>query len=96
MIELIVVTLLQAAAGEPQAQAAPAQPPAAQSAAPAEAQGEESALKRRQRMRCRRAQLTGSRLPTRLCLTAGQEQDITDESRDQLNHMQSLIPARGN
>lgn len=91
MIQLIFIALLQVAGGTPET--APADASAAQMTTPA-AQQESS--QQPERRRCRREQLTGSRLSTRVCTTSDQDERNAENARVATERFQSQMPLQGN
>ncbi len=88
MLELVVVSLLQAAAGNPPAQTA--SPPQATEAAPSAAAAEQAPQRRseRRRARCRVEVVTGSRLGSRVCNSDADMEMLERETRDFLHDVQ--------
>jgi hypothetical protein len=96
MIEAIFVALFQAAAGAPETPPAePVEATAAQEQTVAQAEPQPAAAPQEQLI-CHREPVLGSRIKRRVCLTAAEQQVLTDESRDQIHRMQSQIPQQGN
>lgn len=91
MFDIILVALLQAAAGDPappaqdttQTQEAPA------SAAPAQPPAEQQVANADNTVRCRRERLSGSRVMQRVCTTAQQDADMRSDARQMINRAQS-------
>lgn len=82
MIDLIFISLLQAAAGGPAEVTTGAQPPAAQT--------EEVEQDWRDRPQCRNIARTGSRIPSeRRCTTPRQDEELARESSRALRDIQS-------
>lgn len=85
MLEFLVITLAQAAAGEPQT-SAPAQPAAVTQTASTEAQVE---VAPEDRVICRRIVRTGSRMPERRCLTARDQEEVREGARQTVQATQA-------
>lgn len=95
MLDLIFVALFQAAAGP--AEAPSAEPVAEQSSQTSQqAASTPAAAQQEERLICHREPILGSRLFRRVCLTADENQQIDDETRDQVRRMQSQLPLQGN
>jgi hypothetical protein len=98
MIDLILIALFQAAAGDP----APAQNPAATPQATEDAaqtaegaQGQEQ-TQTEERRRCRRELVVGTRMTHRVCTTASEDRAAAREARDFVQDAQSQTPLQGN
>jgi hypothetical protein len=98
MIDLILIALFQAAAGDPApAEQAPATPQATEGAAQAAegAQGQEQAPTQ-ERRRCRRELIVGTRMTQRVCTTASEDRQAEREARDFVQGAQGQTPLQGN
>ncbi len=98
MIDLILIALFQAAAGDPApAEQAPATPQAAEGAAQAGegAQGQDQAATE-ERRRCRREVVVGTRMTTRVCTTASEDRQAEREARALTHRAQSQTPLTSN
>lgn len=93
MLTLLMVALLQAAAGEPQmpSATAPVEAPAA-AAAPINVATAAQPATPAPVMRCRREQVTGTRLTQRVCTTGAQDANMAQDGRDFTNRFQSQLP----
>jgi hypothetical protein len=89
MLDLVVVTLLQAVAGAPADAPSVTAPTAAEASQTSEsAQNEASQTDARERVRCRTRANVGSRLGTRVCSTRRQDQDATNNARSAIDSIQ--------
>lgn len=82
MIDLLFAALFQAIAGAPEA---PPEQATAETTTTQEQAAETSGAERvaeRNRRRCRAQAVTGSRLASRVCLSAAEEEMLTEESRN--------------
>lgn len=86
MLDLIFVSLLQAAAGAP---GTPPEAPPAEAAAPT-AEAQPQAQDPADQVRCRRTAHTGSRIAsTRVCMSARQEEQLREQTRHELREARS-------
>lgn len=89
MLDLVLVSLFQVVAG---AAGAPAQAaPSAQQPAADNQQAQPPA----RRERCRRENITGTRLSRTVCTTEAQDGEIEAESREQIHRMQMNMGLQG-
>ncbi len=98
MLDLLFVSLMQAALGEPQQPAAAGSAPAVEAteaAAPTEAEIEAAADEAR-RVRCRTQAYAGSRLGQRQCSSRADDERNRREMRQQLDQLQRPAPLAGN
>jgi hypothetical protein len=98
MIDLILIALLQAAAGDPApAGQTPATPQATEDATQAAegAQGQDQA-QTEERRRCRREIVVGTRMTRRICTTASEDRAAEREARDFVQGAQGQTPLQGN
>lgn len=93
MIDLILIALFQAAAGDP-APAPVAEPAPAQTetTTTAPAQATESAERPQHRRRCRAQRVTGTRIAGRVCLSDYEQEMLEQEGRDTVNRLQRPPP----
>jgi hypothetical protein len=97
VIDLILIALFQAAAGDPAPAQTPATPQASEDAAQAAegAQGQDQAQAEEPR-RCRREVVVGTRLTRRVCTTASEDREAAREARDFVQGAQGQTPLQGN
>jgi hypothetical protein len=92
MFDLILVALLQAAAGDP---AQPAETAPQTSEAPAvQAEAPQQATPAEEEVHCRREPIVGTRLSQRVCTTAAQDAALREEARQMINRGQSQSASR--
>lgn len=97
MIATLFVMFFQVAAGDPAVAAPPPAPPAPAAEAAIDPDSREARLKEireRNKRVCRYEVELGSRLPKRLCRSAAQAQEATNDSRDWINRAQSQMPTK--
>jgi hypothetical protein len=96
MIDLVLIALLQAAAGNPAPP--PAEPPAvhAPEQTSPEVEATQSDLQQPERRRCRREQIVGTRMTQRICTSESEDRAAEREARDFTNRAQSQTPLQGN
>lgn len=97
MIDLILVALFQAAAGDPAPAHTPATPQANESTdqAAESPQGQNQAATEEPR-RCRREVVVGTRMTRRVCTTASEDREAAREARDFVQGAQGQTPLQGN
>ena len=96
MIDLILIALFQAAAGDPAPAAqSPASPEASEAQSTDGAQGQQAEATE-ERQICRREVIIGTRMTQRVCRTVSQEREATREARDFTQRMQSQNPLTSN
>lgn len=93
MIDLMLVALLQAVAGDP---AQPAEPVQQTSEAPAAAATPpvQQTTPAADEVRCRREPIVGTRLSQRVCTTAAQDAAMREEARQMINRGQGQSASR--
>ncbi|MGE0596940.1 MAG: hypothetical protein AB7P07_11260 [Hyphomonadaceae bacterium] len=94
MLDLLVVAILQAAAGPPSEQA---EAPAAMAVAPPVEEEADSVRERRERhaLRCRDRQVMGSRIQQRVCMSRAEEEQQQRDSQDIAHRMHRSGPWDG-
>jgi hypothetical protein len=93
VIDLLLVALFQAAAGDPAPAETTAQAPAAEQPAPrAEATTPENPQQQR---RCRNERVVGSRMPVRVCMTPQEEMAAEEDAREMVRRGQGTYPMAG-
>lgn len=95
MIDFILISLLQAAAGDPGQPAQPPAPPAATESAAARVQAQDETAPE-DRVRCRREAVLGTRMTRRVCTTERQDREMEREARDLANRAQGQMGLQGN
>jgi hypothetical protein len=88
MIDLLLVALFQAAAGDPAAAETATPAPAAEQPATEGSETEEAAPRRR----CRMEQITGSRMPIRVCMSPQQEAAAEEDAREMVRRGSGTYP----
>lgn len=90
MFDIILVALLQTAAGDPAspAQNAP-QTQEAPATAPSQPQAEQQTANADDVVHCRRERLSGSRVMQRVCTTTRQDAEMRSDARQMINRAQS-------
>lgn len=95
MLDLILVALLQAVAGDPAQPAETAQQTTEAPAAPAaETPAPQQAAQGSDEVRCRREPIVGTRLSQRVCTTAAQDAAMREDARQMVNRGQSQSASR--
>lgn len=96
MIDLILIVLFQAAAGDPAPAAQSPATPEASEAQPTDGAQGQPAEATEERQICRREIIIGTRMTQRVCRTVSQEREAEREARDFTQRMQSQNPLTSN
>jgi hypothetical protein len=94
MIDLILVALLQAVAGDPVQPAETAEQTSEAPAATVGSPATQQTTPATDEVRCRREPIVGTRLSQRVCTTAAQDEALREEARQMINRGQAQSASR--